>query len=133
MGRSKKKKKATIFTSGTVPVLCYLGLENIHALTNMSTKYEVRFDLGLGSERAYAIYDDFKVGSAKQKFKLTIGNYRGNAGKEDKCCQKINTYQPLLMSDVNYKLHYFLITSFCHRRCYDLPPGQTFHYFRFRQ
>ncbi|XP_060787090.1 tenascin-N isoform X2 [Neoarius graeffei] len=58
----------------------WLGLENIHALTNMSTKYEVRFDLGLESERAYAIYDDFKVGSAKQKFKLTIGNYRGNAG-----------------------------------------------------
>ncbi|XP_017328289.1 tenascin-N isoform X2 [Ictalurus punctatus] len=58
----------------------WLGLENIHALTNTSTKYEVRFDLGLGSERAYAVYDDFKVGSAKQKFKLTIGNYRGNAG-----------------------------------------------------
>ncbi|KAI5103980.1 tenascin-N precursor, partial [Silurus meridionalis] len=58
----------------------WLGLENIHALTNTSTKYEVRFDLGLGSERAYAVYNDFKVGSAKQKFKLTIGNYRGNAG-----------------------------------------------------
>ncbi|MCJ8731860.1 hypothetical protein PDJAM_G00204340 [Pangasius djambal] len=58
----------------------WLGLENIHALTNTSTHYEVRFDLGLGSERAHAIYDDFKVGSAKQKFKLTIGNYRGNAG-----------------------------------------------------
>ncbi|KAF4089784.1 hypothetical protein AMELA_G00070640 [Ameiurus melas] len=58
----------------------WLGLENIHALTNTSTKYEVRFDLGLGSERAYAVYDYFKVGSAKQKFKLTIGNYRGNAG-----------------------------------------------------
>ncbi|XP_026989218.1 tenascin-N isoform X2 [Tachysurus fulvidraco] len=58
----------------------WLGLENIHALTNTSTKYEVRFDLGLGRERAYAVYDDFKLGSAKQKFKLTIGNYRGNAG-----------------------------------------------------
>ncbi|KAM9501507.1 tenascin-N isoform 1-T1 [Clarias gariepinus] len=58
----------------------WLGLANIHALTNTSTTYEVRFDLGLGSDHAYAIYDDFKVGSAKQKFKLTIGNYRGNAG-----------------------------------------------------
>ncbi|XP_053355951.1 tenascin-N isoform X3 [Clarias gariepinus] len=58
----------------------WLGLANIHALTNTSTTYEVRFDLGLESDHAYAIYDDFKVGSAKQKFKLTIGNYRGNAG-----------------------------------------------------
>lgn len=81
-----RKKNDCNLLSGTVTVLCcvvlyYLGLENIHALTNTSTKYEVRFDLGLGSERAYAVYDDFKVGSAKQKFKLTIGNYRGNAGK----------------------------------------------------
>lgn len=89
MGRNKKNKQTKNdcnLLSGTVTVLCcvvlyYLGLENIHALTNTSTKYEVRFDLGLGSERAYAVYDDFKVGSAKQKFKLTIGNYRGNAGK----------------------------------------------------
>lgn len=66
-----------------VHMLCYLGLENIHALTNTSTKYEVRFDLGLGSERAYAVYDEFKLGSAKQKFKLTIGNYKGNAGRTD--------------------------------------------------
>ncbi|KAK3545187.1 hypothetical protein QTP70_001763 [Hemibagrus guttatus] len=58
----------------------WLGLENLNVLTNTSTKYEVRFDLGLGSEHAYAVYDDFKIGSAKQKFKLTIGNYQGNAG-----------------------------------------------------
>lgn len=64
-----------------------LGLVNIHTLTNTSTKYEVRFDLGLGSERAYAVYDDFKIASAKQKFILTIGNYRGNAGTADKFSQ----------------------------------------------
>lgn len=88
--------------------MCYLGLENVNALTNTSTKYEVRFDLGLGSERAYAVYDDFKIGSAKEKFKLTIGNYRGNAGRSDKCSQK-NIYTPN-SSKVWYNniLHYFI-------------------------
>uniref|UniRef100_A0A3B4CE03 Tenascin N n=1 Tax=Pygocentrus nattereri TaxID=42514 RepID=A0A3B4CE03_PYGNA len=58
----------------------WLGLEKLHELTNTPTRYEVRFDLGLGTERAFAVYDDFKVGTSKQKFKLTVGNYRGNAG-----------------------------------------------------
>lgn len=58
----------------------WLGLEKIHELTNTPTQYEVRFDLGLGSERKYAIYDNFKLAPSKQKFKLTIGNYKGNAG-----------------------------------------------------
>ncbi|KAI4898083.1 hypothetical protein NFI96_032366 [Prochilodus magdalenae] len=58
----------------------WLGLEKIHELTSTPTQYEVRFDLGLGSERAYAVYDDFKLGTSKQKFKLTVGNYKGNAG-----------------------------------------------------
>ncbi|XP_016385790.1 tenascin-N-like isoform X2 [Sinocyclocheilus rhinocerous] len=58
----------------------WLGLEKIHELTNTPTQYEVRFDLGLGSERTYAVYDNFKVAPSKQRFKLTIGNYKGNAG-----------------------------------------------------
>ncbi|KAG1934758.1 tenascin-N isoform X2 [Pimephales promelas] len=58
----------------------WLGLEKIHELTNTPTQYEVRFDLGFGSERKYAVYDNFKVAPSKQKFKLTIGNYKGNAG-----------------------------------------------------
>ncbi|XP_016329821.1 tenascin-N-like isoform X2 [Sinocyclocheilus anshuiensis] len=58
----------------------WLGLEKIHELTNTPTQYEVRFDLGLGSERTYAVYNNFKLAPSKQKFKLTIGNYKGNAG-----------------------------------------------------
>uniref|UniRef100_A0A3Q2XRA5 Tenascin N n=1 Tax=Hippocampus comes TaxID=109280 RepID=A0A3Q2XRA5_HIPCM len=55
-------------------------LDKIYQMTNTPIQYEVRFDLGLGSERAYAIYDNFKIANARQKFALTIGHYRGTAG-----------------------------------------------------
>ncbi|XP_071376879.1 tenascin-N isoform X3 [Centroberyx affinis] len=58
----------------------WLGLNNIYELTNTPTQYELRFDLGLGSERVYAVYDNFKIAPVKQKFKLTIGTYSGTAG-----------------------------------------------------
>uniref|UniRef100_A0A4W6DXC0 Tenascin N n=1 Tax=Lates calcarifer TaxID=8187 RepID=A0A4W6DXC0_LATCA len=58
----------------------WIGLDKIYELTNTPTQYELRFDLGLGSERAYAVYDNFKIAPVKQKFKLTIGKYRGTAG-----------------------------------------------------
>ncbi|XP_028328711.1 tenascin-N isoform X2 [Gouania willdenowi] len=58
----------------------WIGLEKIYELTSTPTQYELRFDLGLGSERAYAVYDNFKIAPVKQKFKLTIGKYSGTAG-----------------------------------------------------
>ncbi|XP_057712436.1 tenascin-N [Corythoichthys intestinalis] len=58
----------------------WIGLDKIYQMTNTPIQYEVRFDLGLGSERAYAVYDSFKIASARQKFALTIGSYRGTAG-----------------------------------------------------
>lgn len=58
----------------------WLGLDKIYELTNTPTQYELRVDLGLGSEKAYAVYDSFKIAPAKQKFKLSVGKYRGTAG-----------------------------------------------------
>ncbi|XP_014890393.1 tenascin-N isoform X6 [Poecilia latipinna] len=58
----------------------WIGLDKIHELTNTPTQYEIRFDLGLGSDRAYAVYDNFKIAPVRQRFKLTIGKYRGTAG-----------------------------------------------------
>lgn len=56
------------------------GLDKIYELTNTPTGYELRFDLGMGPDRAYAVYDNFKIAPVKQKFKLTIGKYSGTAG-----------------------------------------------------
>lgn len=56
------------------------GNNKIYELTNTPTQYEIRFDLGLGSERAYAVYDNFKIAPVRQKYKLTIGKYSGTAG-----------------------------------------------------
>ncbi|KAM8850016.1 tenascin-N [Spinachia spinachia] len=58
----------------------WIGLDKIYKLTNTPTQYELRFDLGLGAERAYAVYDNFKIAPVKQNFKLTIGTYSGTAG-----------------------------------------------------
>ena len=60
-------------------------MDSIYELTNGPAQYEVRFDLGFGSERAYAVYDSFKIAPAKQKFKLSIGTYSGTAGTSIAC------------------------------------------------
>uniref|UniRef100_F6YMU7 Tenascin-N n=1 Tax=Callithrix jacchus TaxID=9483 RepID=F6YMU7_CALJA len=59
----------------------WLGLDNLHNLTTGTpTRYEVRVDLQTANESAYAIYDFFQVASSKERYKLTVGKYRGTAG-----------------------------------------------------
>ncbi|XP_058166141.1 tenascin-N [Dasypus novemcinctus] len=59
----------------------WLGLDKLHNLTTGTpTKYEVRVDLRTANESAYAVYDFFQVASSKERYKLTVGNYRGTAG-----------------------------------------------------
>ncbi|KAM9349393.1 tenascin-N [Symphorus nematophorus] len=65
---------------GNITEEFWIGLDKIYELTNTPTQYELRFDLGLGSERVYAVYDNFKIAPIKQKFRLTIGKYSGTAG-----------------------------------------------------
>uniref|UniRef100_A0A667WG92 Tenascin N n=1 Tax=Myripristis murdjan TaxID=586833 RepID=A0A667WG92_9TELE len=75
-----KRWKHYIAGFGNMTEEFWLGLEKIYELTNTPTQYELRFDLGLGSERVYAVYDNFKIAPVKQKFALTIGKYSGTAG-----------------------------------------------------
>ncbi|XP_035861586.1 tenascin-N isoform X2 [Sander lucioperca] len=75
-----KRWKQYIVGFGNMTEEFWIGLDKIYELTNTPTQYELRFDLGLGAERAYAVYDNFKIAPVKQKFKLTIGKYSGTAG-----------------------------------------------------
>ncbi|XP_068594409.1 tenascin-N [Cebidichthys violaceus] len=75
-----KRWKQYIAGFGNMTEEFWIGLDKIYELTNTPTQYELRFDLGLGAERAYAVYDNFKIAPVKQKFKITIGKYSGTAG-----------------------------------------------------
>lgn len=39
-------------------------------------------DLRTANESAYAVYDFFQVASSRERYRLSVGNYRGNAGEE---------------------------------------------------
>ncbi|XP_004416632.1 PREDICTED: tenascin-N [Odobenus rosmarus divergens] len=59
----------------------WLGLDKLHNLTTGTpTRYEVRADLQTANESAYAVYDSFQVASSKERYRLTVGKYRGTAG-----------------------------------------------------
>ncbi|XP_034743905.1 tenascin-N isoform X4 [Etheostoma cragini] len=75
-----KRWKQYIIGFGNMTDEFWIGLDKIYELTNTPTQYELRFDLGLGAERAFAVYDNFKIAPVKQKFQLTIGKYSGTAG-----------------------------------------------------
>lgn len=53
--------------------------------TNMMTsngKYELRVDIvDKSNKKTYAVYKTFFVGDAASKYKLTVGDYSGNAGE----------------------------------------------------
>uniref|UniRef100_A0A182YTZ0 Fibrinogen C-terminal domain-containing protein n=1 Tax=Biomphalaria glabrata TaxID=6526 RepID=A0A182YTZ0_BIOGL len=59
----------------------YLGNENIFKLTSTG-QYDLRIDLEFNSTKYFALYNNFKVLSETEKYKLKIGTYSGNAGDE---------------------------------------------------
>ncbi|XP_052085757.1 fibrinogen-like protein A [Mytilus californianus] len=58
----------------------WFGNKFTHILTS-SGKYELRVDIiDKKNKKWYAVYKTFVVGDAKSKYKLTVGDYSGNAG-----------------------------------------------------
>ncbi|KAK0065169.1 BpFREP19.1, partial [Biomphalaria pfeifferi] len=57
----------------------YLGNENIYMLTSTG-QYDLRIDLKYKNNAFFAQYSGFKILSEKEKYKLNIGAYSGNAG-----------------------------------------------------
>ncbi|KAK0065266.1 BpFREP12.7 [Biomphalaria pfeifferi] len=59
----------------------YLGNENIFKLTSTG-QYDLRIDLEFNNVKYFAQYENFKLLSETEKYKLKIGKYSGNAGNE---------------------------------------------------
>ena len=60
--------------------LYYVGNANIHRITSQG-HYELKFDLqDFEGNTTYALYDNFSLSSEEDYFRLSIGNYSGNAG-----------------------------------------------------
>ncbi|KAK0065285.1 BpsFReD18.1 [Biomphalaria pfeifferi] len=57
----------------------YLGNEHIYNLTS-AAKYDLRIDIKYNINSYFAQYSDFQILSEKEKYKLKIGAYSGNAG-----------------------------------------------------
>ena len=61
----------------------YTGNQGLHDITEHGL-YELRIDMwDFGGNTRYAKYNDFKIGSEAEGFKLTFGGYNGDAGKID--------------------------------------------------
>ncbi|NXD83896.1 TENN protein, partial [Halcyon senegalensis] len=59
----------------------WLGLDKLHNLTSSSPiRYELRVDLRTASESVFAVYDFFQIASGRDRYRLSVGSYRGNAG-----------------------------------------------------
>ncbi|VDI47534.1 Hypothetical predicted protein [Mytilus galloprovincialis] len=60
----------------------WLGNKYTHMLTSTG-KYELRVDMvDTNNNETYAVYKTFIIGDAASKYKLTVGDYSGNAGDQ---------------------------------------------------
>ncbi|KFB50567.1 AGAP010775-PA-like protein [Anopheles sinensis] len=58
----------------------WLGLEKLHAMTRSGTHELLVVLEDFEGDSAYALYDEFKIDSEEEKYKLTLGRYSGTAG-----------------------------------------------------
>ena len=64
-------------------LICIAGNEYLHYITS-SKQYTLRIDLkDFENETRYATYSTFEVASESLKYKLTVGGYVGDAGKNN--------------------------------------------------
>ncbi|XP_058178527.1 fibrinogen-like protein 1 [Anopheles ziemanni] len=58
----------------------WLGLEQLHAMTSSGRHELLVLMEDFEGNTAYALYDEFKIASEEEKYKLTVGNFSGTAG-----------------------------------------------------
>ncbi|XP_064256749.1 tenascin-X-like isoform X2 [Passer domesticus] len=64
---------------GNVSGEFWLGNEALHELTS-ATRTELRVDLRTARDAAFALYRDFAVGGAEERYRLRVGAFSGTAG-----------------------------------------------------
>ncbi|KAI8481389.1 microfibril-associated glycoprotein 4-like [Branchiostoma floridae x Branchiostoma belcheri] len=58
----------------------WLGLKVLHKLTGGDTNYELRIEMqDWDGNTAWAKYDTFKIAGEREKYRLTVSGYQGNA------------------------------------------------------
>ena len=67
----------------------WLGLDNIHRLTKDDNKTEIRVDLTLHNETAFAEYSLFAVSNETEQYKLIVAGYSGNFYTGCECKERI--------------------------------------------
>jgi len=97
----------------------WLGNDNLGALTAIQ-RYQLRVDLGdWRNNYRYAVYDNFKVGDASTKYRLTsLGTYSGNAG--DSLAKHLS--RPFSTYDQNNDEHNCAVTyrgAWWYNNCHD--------------
>ena len=86
-----------------VMLLTCKGNEYIHAIT-YAKRHRLRIDLTDWEGNAgYAEYDNFKVGSEHEKYKLiSLGHYHGNVGRYIHCGRKKDTKMFPVISPIKF-------------------------------
>ncbi|GFR71220.1 ficolin-2 [Elysia marginata] len=64
---------------GTLSTDFWLGLDNIHAITN-SGRCELRIDLMYRGQSKFALYESFSLAGEDKNYAVSLGSYSGTAG-----------------------------------------------------
>ncbi|XP_077029329.1 tenascin-R-like, partial [Agelaius phoeniceus] len=83
---------------GNVSGEFWLGNAALHELT-AGTPSELRVDLRSGADSAFAIYRDFSVGGAAERYRLRVGPFRGTAGAQGGTPSRTNSGSPFSTRD----------------------------------
>ncbi|XP_037730404.1 angiopoietin-related protein 7-like [Drosophila subpulchrella] len=104
----------------------FIGLENLHKLTNSRT-FELSFKLGnVKGDFKYALYDNFKIGNEAGGYRLqSIGTYSGTAG--DSLRYNLNVMFHTFDRDDSCKCAQAHSGGWWYRCCSACPLNGEFH------
>ena len=74
-------------------ILFLIGNRQLYMITNYGGDQELRIDMhDFDNDTAYAKYNEFKIGSATEYYKLTVSGFNGDQGMVNYL--KFQTFEP---------------------------------------